>query len=224
MRRRRIAPALRLAAALSAAAAGAAAEPVTQLVEDKAREDFGARFPDRGEIRVALTHAPVEDAMLLSAFWIDEETGQFIANALTETGETHRLTGYAVVRVPVAVPVRQMMPGEIVQEADLQIVDLPQGRLGSFTVPDAEKLVGMEVRSLLAKGRPVMAQAIQEPLVISRGQAVTIRYDDGRLALTAPGRALRDAHAGQEVKVVNVVSNQTVIGRAAADGTIEVTR
>lgn len=213
-----------IAGTLAVAASAVAAEAVAVLVEERTREALGPRFPDEGEVRVTFTHAGVEDAMVLSAYWMDEETGQFIANAVDDDGTIHRLTGYAVVRVPVAVPVRRLMPGDIVTADDLQVIELPQGRLGSFAVPQAERLVGMEVRSMLAQGRPVMAQSIQKPLVVARGQSVTIRFDDGQLALSAPGRALRDAHEGQEVKVVNVVSNQTVIGVAGADGSVTVTR
>ena len=51
-----------------------------------------------------------------------------------------------------------------------------------------------------------------------------IRFDDGSIVLTAPGRALNDAASGDTVRVVNLVSNLSLVGTAQADGTVEVTR
>ncbi len=219
---RRLGPLLGLALAVLAGAAAAA--PLDLLVEERAREEYGATLPEAGGFSITLSTAPVEEAMLITAYWMDTATGQFVANVVTEAGVQHRIAGYAIYTVPVPVPLRRMMPGEVITESDLGAVEMPAARVGSFAIAEASKLVGKEVRSMLAQGRPIMAQSVQEPLVIARGQEVAIRYDDGRLQLTAPGRALRDAHAGQEIKVVNLSSNSTVIGTAAGDGSVEVRR
>ncbi|MFD1342040.1 flagellar basal body P-ring formation chaperone FlgA [Litorisediminicola beolgyonensis] len=202
----------------------AGAAPLAELIEEKTRATLGLRVPDTAAIRVAFTAKPVDEAMVLSAFWMDEGTGQFLANAVTEAGGVHRIGGVAVVSVPVTVPTRSIMPGEIIGAGDLESVDLPLGRIGAFTLSDPESLIGKEVKSLLTAGRPVMAQAVQEPLVIARGAEVSIRFSDGQLSLSAPGRALRDAHVGQEVKVVNIATNATVIGVATATGDVEIPR
>lgn len=208
-----------VAGLVAQAAAGA---PVELLVEERARDSLGAEMPASGEVRVTVSSKPVAEAMLISAYWMDQATGQFIANVVTEEGATHRIGGYALVIQPVPVPLRRLMPGEVITDGDIGTVDMPVARLGSFTISDADKLVGKEVRSLLAKGRPVMVQAVQEPLVIARGEEVSIIYRDGPLQLSAPGRALRDAHAGQDIKVVNLASNSTLAGIAVAHGRVEV--
>ncbi|ETX16319.1 flagellar basal-body P-ring formation protein FlgA [Roseivivax halodurans JCM 10272] len=214
----------RLALVLILAAGSATAAPLDILVEEQAREEFGATLPEQGTFNVTLSTAPVEEAMVVSAYWMDPATGQFVANVLTEAGVQHRIAGFAIYTVPVPVPARRLMSGEVISESDLGSIDMPLSRIGSFAIADAAGLIGMEVKSLLAQGRPIMAQSVQQPLVIARGQEVSIRYDDGRLALTAPGRALRDAHKGQEIKVVNLSSNATVTGTASGDGTVEVRR
>ncbi|WP_212522756.1 flagellar basal body P-ring formation chaperone FlgA [Actibacterium sp. MT2.3-13A] len=202
----------------------AGAEALDVLIEEKARAEFGATLPDTGEFEITLKAGGLEEAVMLSAFWMDRATGQFVANAVTGEGELRRVTGLALLTVPVPVPVRRLMPEEIIAEADLRVLRLPHGRVGSFAVTRVEDLVGMQVRSLLAQGRPVMAQSVQAPRIIDRGDKVAIRYTDGLLELTAPGRALADAHRGQEVKIVNLVSNASVVGIATAEGVVEVTR
>jgi flagella basal body P-ring formation protein FlgA len=162
--------------------------------------------------------------LLISRFWIDAATGQFVAEVVRETAAVERISGLALVTVPVPVPARRLMPDEIIGETDLVTVSLPMGRLNDFSVTNPEDLVGQQVRRMLPEGRPVMVQSVMAPLVIDRGERVRIRFDDGAIVLTAPGRALNDAASGDTVRVVNLVSNLSLVGTAQADGTVEVTR
>lgn len=198
--------------------------PMLELIEEKARESAGPAIPATARFAISIQSSAPQKALQISAWWIDPSTGRFIANAVSETGQVHRINGMATLIVPVPVPLRRMMPGEIISASDLGAVELPASRVGTFAVIDPMELIGMQVRSLLTEGRPVMVQAVMQPLVIGRGSLVTIRYVDGALELTAPGRALGDAHRDQEVRVINLVSNTSVVGIATTDGTVEVTR
>ncbi|EAR51757.1 Flageller protein FlgA [Oceanicola granulosus HTCC2516] len=200
------------------------AEDLAVLVEERARDQLGATLPDTAEFEVTLREGDAADVLMLAEFWMDGSTGQFVANAVLASGETRRVMGLALATVPVPVPVRRILPDEIIAEADLDVVRLPMGRVGAFAVVDLEALVGMQVRRVLSQGRPVMSQSVIEPLVIERGDAVSIRYSDGALELTAPGRAMAGAHRGQDVRVVNLASNRLVTGIAARDGIVEVLR
>jgi flagella basal body P-ring formation protein FlgA len=147
-----------------------------------------------------------------------------VAEVVRESAAVERISGLALVTVPVPVPARRLMPDEIIGEADLVTISLPMGRLNDFSVTDPADLVGQQVRRMLPEGRPVMVQSVMAPLVIDRGERVRIRFDDGAIVLTAPGRALNDAASGDTVRVVNLVSNLSLVGIAQADGTVEVTR
>lgn len=197
------------------------AEDLSVLVEEKARETFGPTLPDTGEFEITF-QGEIDEAVMLAGFWMDMGTGQFVTDAVLPDGQTRRIAGLALVTVPVPVPVRNVMPDEILTEADLKVVRLPHGRVGAFAVTDTEDLVGMQVRRVLTQGRPIMTQSVIEPLVIDRGDLVSIRFRDGPLELSAPGRALADAHRGQPVKIVNLVSNASVVGIATEKGLVEV--
>jgi flagella basal body P-ring formation protein FlgA len=204
-------------------AGAAAADSFAELVEERARASFGATLPP--EAHFTINYQPeIDDALLISRFWIDAATGQFVAEVVRESAAVERISGLALVTVPVPVPARRLMPDEIIGEADLVTVSLPMGRLNDFSVTDPADLVGQQVRRMLPEGRPVMVQSVMAPLVIDRGERVRIRFDDGAIVLTAPGRALNDAASGDTVRVVNLVSNLSLVGTAQADGTVEVTR
>lgn len=215
-------PALLLIALLLPGLLSAATPEV--LVEERARELWGPQLPEGANVRVRLSDRSLPEAVMLSAFWMDRDTGRFLANAVTDDGRTTRIEGLALATLDVPVPARRLMPGEIIGESDLQTVELPVRRVGSYTLTAREDLIGMEVRRMLAQGHQVMAQSVISPLVIDRGEKVTIQYDDGRLVLNAPGRAMNDAHEGQEITVVNLVSNKTLRAVARGAGLVEVIR
>ncbi|TMV83454.1 flagellar basal body P-ring formation protein FlgA [Thioclava sp. BHET1] len=214
---------LALAALLSLATAGLArAEAVSTLIAEKATEEMGSAMPEAGNFDITMQTTDPTQAELVSAFWMDQATGQFIANVLTPEGQTWRVSGVAVLTVPVPVPTHRIMPDAILRADDFRSVSLPYARVNSFAITDMKRLVGMQVRRVLGADRPVMAQSISPPLVIDRGSRVTIEYSKGRMSLSAPGKALDNAEADQPVRVMNLASNRTVTGIARTDGVVEV--
>lgn len=200
------------------------AENVKTLIEESARDRLGAELPDAAGFHITLPSGASEEAMMLSAFWMDKETGQYLANAVSEDGTVTRLSGLAIPTMDIPVPLKRMLPGERIAASDLGSVKLPLARVGGYTVTSREDLVDMEVRRMLTQGRPIMTQSVTKPIIIDRGDRISIRYDDGQLALSAPGKALTEAHQGQEVRVVNLASNSTLTGIAAGKGIVEIIR
>ncbi|WP_102223649.1 flagellar basal body P-ring formation chaperone FlgA [Acidimangrovimonas sediminis] len=213
-----------IALAAAPAALPARAAQVTQLIAEKAAADTGGAMPPAGRYDVTLTPGDVAEATLVSAFVIDRSTGQFAANVVTGAGETWRVTGLATLTVPVPVPVRRILPDELLTKADFTMVALPYRQLGSFAVTSLDRLQGMQVRRVLAAGRPVMVQSVTPPIVIGKGDKVSLEYRKGNMQLSAPGRAITSAEADQEVRVINLVSNRTVTGIARAAGIVEVSK
>jgi flagella basal body P-ring formation protein FlgA len=199
-------------------------EDIKVLVEERARESFGPQLPEAAGFHItAQDGAPVE-AVMLSAFWMDRDTGQYLANAVLADSTVTRISGLAIATMDIPVPLKQMMPGERIRQEDVGSVKLPLRRVGAFTLTDPADVVGMQVKRLLTQGRPIMRQSVMKPLVIGRGDRISIKYDDGLLSLSAPGRALDAGHKGQEIRIVNLVSNTTLSGVAVGKGIVEVSR
>ncbi|MGI3170964.1 flagellar basal body P-ring formation chaperone FlgA [Pseudooceanicola sp. C21-150M6] len=200
------------------------AEPIETLVDERARESYGVQLPDQARFKIALKDGTPEEAESFSDYWMDKITGRFLANAILPDGSVKRIEGRAVAVMDVPVPTRRLLPGEIITAADLQQSTLPLGRIGAFTVTQTDAVQGMQVKRLLAQGRPVQTQSIIPPVIVDRGERVSIRYEDGQLALSAPGRALSEGHRGQEIRVVNLASNTSVTAVAVAKGIVRVIR
>lgn len=203
-------------------AALATSVKVTDLIEERAWAELGAALPDQSRINVRMAAGMPDQGTFIKEFWMDAETGQFIANVVSEYGETHRVWGLAETTIQVPVPSRRLFPDEIVQETDVSMIELPLQRLGTFAIQKADQLIGKQVRRMLVAGRPVPRQSVAPPRIVERGEKVKIILEHKGLSLVATGRAMNDAHLGQPLRVVNLSSNKTISAVAKGKGIVEV--
>ena len=187
----------------------AAAERLTKLIEERAVGNFSGVFPASGRYDIKLVDETRTEAEYIAEFWMDERSGKFIANAVSDTGDIFRIWGVATLTVPVPLPIARKLPGELVSESDIEMFRLPYARLGAFAILDREALVGMEVRRMLPANQPVARQSVMAPTLVH---------------LNARGRSLADAHLGQELRVVNLSGNKTITAVARAEGVVVVER
>lgn len=199
----------------------ASAASVTDLVAERSELEFGLEMPANGRFDVSLAVGLLNDGQLITDFWIDRKTGQFIANVVTNKGDVRRVWGLSMLTIPVPVPTRRILPDDIISPQDIAFVDIPWARVSALTATNVSEVEGMQVRRVLSPGRPIQRQSVIPPVVISRGQRVTIKLTAGSLQLTAAGKAIGDAHIGQEVRVVNLGSNKIIVGVARGDGLVE---
>jgi flagella basal body P-ring formation protein FlgA len=113
---------------------------------------------------------------------------------------------------------RTIRPGEILGRADLATTRTDAQ--GALALP--EEALGLAARRMLVPGRPIMPGDLAAPLLVRRNGHVALVYQSGALTIRAEGRALSDGAAGDEVRVMNLASRQTVGGTVLPDGTIDV--
>jgi flagellar basal body P-ring formation protein FlgA len=87
---------------------------------------------------------------------------------------------------------------------------------------DPAQAVGLEARVSIYAGKPVRAGDLGPPTLVDRNQLVTLVYVSGGLAISTEGRALSRGAEGDEVRVMNLGSRNTVTGRIGPDGAVYV--
>lgn len=123
----------------------------------------------------------------------------------------------------VAVPVLRstLRKGEVIGEYDIEWVDMKHAQIRPDMVVSAEDIVGMTPRRFVTIGQPVRFSDLDKPKLVKRGEPVTIVYNNGRIQLTAQGRALENGTKDMVIEVANRSSNRTL--QAVVTGTREVT-
>ncbi len=117
------------------------------------------------------------------------------------------------------VPTHTLRPGHLVSANDVQVSD---GAMGAFS--EITQIVGLEVQRVLYQGRPVQIGDVGAPALVERNEIVTLIYRTGALNIATEGRSLGRGAAGDKLRVLNLVSKNTVVGRVSKAGEVIVSR
>jgi flagellar basal body P-ring formation protein FlgA len=116
------------------------------------------------------------------------------------------------------VATRTIRAKSLVAAEDLALVsaELP----GALSDPGLA--VGLEARVAIYAGKPVRPGDLGPPTLVERNQLVTLVFLSGGLAISTEGRALARGSEGDDIRVMNLGSRNTVTGRVGPDGAVYV--
>ncbi len=154
----------------------------------------------------------------------DAGTGRFVVQARLASGRLYGLQGKVEDGMDVPVLTRAMKTGEIVADDDVMFVRMAASRVPRGSVSDAVKLVGFSAKRQLRAGIPLRETDVQKPLVIRKGDAVTMVFRAPGIELTSRGRAMTDGGIGDTVAVVNAQSLKQIDAVVLGAGTVNVSR
>ena len=150
-------------------------------------------------------------------------TGKFrVVMVDAVSGERQALTGRAVAILDIPVPTHEIRVGDIIKASDLADTEMPADKVRSDTAQNPDVLVGKVAKNSLSANVPVQERFVGYPIVIKRGDRVTMLIQAGPMTLTATGRALDDAGMGETVHLVNAASNHNLQGVVTGPGMAEV--
>jgi flagella basal body P-ring formation protein FlgA len=161
-------------------------------------------------------HVPAEREPTISieTFRYESGSGRFTATLVAPAeGEPYlrrTLTGRAEAIVEVPVLAERLRAGDVIGAADIAWIDMPSHRVPEDVAIAEDELIGMSPRRALAGGSPVRLTDLRQPVVVGRGDRVTMAVRYGALRVTATGRALQDGAMSQTIRVVNIDSSRTV--------------
>lgn len=105
--------------------------------------------------------------------------------------------------------------GTVISATDLRAMD--GDRPG---ISDPSQAIGLQTRITIYEGRPIQANLLQAPKLVSRNQIVRLSFRRGVLRIETEGRAMADGAEGDLVRVMNLESRSTVTARVLPDGSL----
>ena len=125
--------------------------------------------------------------------------------------------------VRVVVPAHDIPRGQTISESDLTYGALPGNALIAGVVTSFSGAKDMEARRLLHAGEAFRADDVRKPIVVTKGQTVTMHFDAPGVEVTAMGRAMSEGGIGDTVIVQNPASFRMVNGVVSAPGAVTAT-
>jgi len=153
-------------------------------------------------------------------------TGAFSAEIAVDQGSRKQrvhVAGSAQEMVEVAQLARAYARDEIVSKDDVVVERIPRRMANLRFVVTPEKIIGLAARRNLRARVPLTATDFTPPMMVQRGEMVTIVYEAPGLTLTARGKALEAGAENDMINVLNSQSNRIVRARITAHGKVAVT-
>jgi flagellar basal body P-ring formation protein FlgA len=216
--------------------AQATVERASQTVPNEAvvaelKRELGNRLPggqseltlDNADLRL-LVPAGTAPTIMIDALAYDARSGRLSAYVTASAGDVTtdrvRITGRLRRMLDMPVFTRLIAPGETIAASDVEIIAMPADRLTQSFVVAAAELVGKTPKRSIRPGEPVRPSDIQTPIVIHKGELVTVVLQSPALLLTAQAKALEDGAQGQAIRVSNTRSAKTLDATVSGPGTV----
>jgi flagella basal body P-ring formation protein FlgA len=122
--------------------------------------------------------------------------------------------------VRIVVPAHDIARGQVIADSDLTYATVQGSALMAGTVTGMEALKDMEARRMLHAGEVLRADDVRRPVVVTKGQTVTMLFRAPGVELTAMGRAMGEGGVGDTVTVQNPSSFRMIAGVVSAPGTV----
>jgi flagella basal body P-ring formation protein FlgA len=123
----------------------------------------------------------------------------------------------------IVVPAHDIARGDTITENDLTYATVDGASLMSGVPTRIEEVKGMQARRTLSAGQPFRGDDVRRPIVITKGQTVTMEFYAPGVQLTAMGRAMSEGGVGDTVTVQNPASYRMISAIVTAPGTVRAT-
>jgi flagella basal body P-ring formation protein FlgA len=145
------------------------------------------------------------------------------------TGKIAILLGFvlfaasALADTKLVTPAHDIARGDIIAESDLTFGTVKDAGLMNGVITSMDAANGMQARRLLRAGEAISQTDLRRPVVVTRGQTITMTFEAPGVMLTAMGRAMSEGGIGDTVVVQNPSSYRMVNAVVTGAGTVRAT-
>jgi flagellar basal body P-ring formation protein FlgA len=125
--------------------------------------------------------------------------------------------------VRIVVPAHDIARGDVIGESDLTYATVDGAALMSGVPTKIDEVVGRQTRRMLSAGHPFRGDDVRKPIVVTKGETVTMQFIVPGVELTAMGRAMSEGGIGDTVTIQNPASYRMISGVVTAPGTVRAT-
>lgn len=188
---------------------------------------------DPKNLEVKLVQAPekvladpkVKDPIRIDRVEWSQSTGYFTihASVAAQLGTTALvLTGTALEMVEVVALAQPVRRGDIVREEDLTTTRLARRKVPAGALLDPGEIAGKQARNSLRSNTPLSRSDFQRPILIERGEKVTVNYEMPGMKLTTRAQAMDSGAVGDVIDVMNLQSRRIVPATVLSRGQVRV--
>jgi len=186
---------------------------------------------DKLEIRLlqapdqVLADPKVHDPIRVDRIEWSQTSGHFNLHATVavEFGtERLILSGIATEMIDVIALMQPLRRGDIVKDVDLDFIRLARSKVPAGALTDADKILGKEARTNIRANAPLSHRDFQRPVLIERGEKITVVYEMSGMKLTSRAQAMENGAKGDVIDIKNIQSRRIVPATVTSRGQVRV--
>lgn len=135
---------------------------------------------------------------------------------------TRYLHGEVKILRDVLVSVRPLSKGHRIQPEDIRTLAVNQDRLGDGFYTSAQQILGFELSRSLTDSIPLSPKLLTAPMLVQKGDAVTIQAGSNGITVEMAGTALEAGSLNQLIDVKNNKSERIVRANITGYGRVKV--
>ncbi len=154
-----------------------------------------------------------------------ETSGQLSASVEIATGgkiKTIALTGRVSEMIDVVALAAPVARGEVIRAQDLTIRRAQRTHASQRSIGAVQDAVGMAAKRSLREGQLLSSIDIEAPVLVNRGEKVTLFYQIPGMTLTSRGQAMSKGAEGDMIEILNLQSRRIVTGEITARGQVTI--
>lgn len=168
--------------------------------------------------KISIPHEGDEDTLTLQEVNFSSDQKNFQARMATTKGQEQSqfftVSGKIEPLTDIPMLTRAITPGDIIEESDITWNKLPSNRLSQNFILKAEEIIGQTPKNrVMQPGQPISKHDVRAPIVIKRGDAVTIAYKTESMLLTTTAIAEKDAATGEIARFKTTNNNRIIQAR-----------
>jgi len=139
-----------------------------------------------------------------------------------ESSRKAEFTGRVEKQTRVPVLKQEMESGQTIAAEDVGTKLLSSRRVNRSTVTAKAAVIGMEPTRPLRAEETLRDTDLRKPVLVEKGALVKMVVENGRLSLTAMGKAMENGAEGETIRLVNTDSNRNVEAVVIGHGRVRV--
>lgn len=132
------------------------------------------------------------------------------------------LTGYAREMIEVAALAQPMSRGAILRKGAITTVRMARQKVPANALMSADEVLGLAARNNLRASAPLTREDFERPILIARGDKVTLSFQLPGMKLTTRGQAITDGAEGDIIDIMNLQSRRIVPAEVTGRGQVRV--
>ena len=138
--------------------------------------------------------------------------------AVTKAGLKFKVNLYR----QVAVAASQVNAREIFTDDNLRYERMDTGQIAAGFFTDKSRILGLMARRLITPGMVITDSMVNKPVIVKRGNMVTLTAFIGNIEVITSGQAMQDGYENQLIRIKNVSSNKIVLGKVIDENKVQV--